>query len=61
MGRAAKDALPRIPLFVYYFIKTSQGFLLGIPFWTQKSVFGWAAFLAKLTGFERRLKKYQVH
>ncbi len=51
---------PRIRLFVYYSLKSPKAFYQAFPLWTQKSVFGLAALLAKVTGVERRLKKYQA-
>ena len=60
MPELQRNRLPKNPLVRLLFIKITQGFLPGIPLWTQKSVFGLAAFLAKATGVERRLEKYQA-
>jgi len=57
-GRASADGLPRNPLLRLRFIQISQGFLPGIPLWLQRAVFGIAAFLARITGAERRVKRY---
>lgn len=54
-GGAAKDGLPKNPLVRLRFIEISQGFLPGIPLWAQRTVFSVAAFLAKVTGVEKRL------
>jgi quercetin dioxygenase-like cupin family protein len=53
-GRAAADGLPRNPLLRLRFVQISQGFLPGIPLWLQKTAFGLAALLAKVTGAESR-------
>jgi mannose-6-phosphate isomerase-like protein (cupin superfamily) len=58
-GGATADGLPRNPLIRLRFIEISQGFLPGIPIWAQKAVFRLAAFLAVISGMERRIKSYQ--
>ena len=57
-GGSAKDGLPFNPLVRLLFIRISQGFLPHIPLWLQKAAFGIAAFIARLTGVNRRLTKY---
>ena len=53
-GAAAKDGLPGNPLLRLLFIRTSEGFLPGIPRWWQRGLFAAAAWLARVSGLERR-------
>jgi mannose-6-phosphate isomerase-like protein (cupin superfamily) len=55
---AAQDGLPRNPLVRLLFLRTTEGFLPRIPLAVQKVVFGFAAFVASLTGVEKRLAAY---
>jgi hypothetical protein len=57
-GGAANDGLPRNPLVRLLFIRISQGFVPGVPLPLQKAVLGVAAFIARVTGVEKKLKKY---
>jgi mannose-6-phosphate isomerase-like protein (cupin superfamily) len=47
-GGAAKDGLPRNPIARMVFIRTSQGFLPGVPLFLQRSLFAVAGWVAKL-------------
>jgi len=57
-GGAAKDGLPRNRLIRLRFIGISQGFLPGVPFMLQRTVFAISKFIARITGVERRLQRY---
>lgn len=57
-GGAAKDGLPANPLVRLLFIRMSQGYLPGIPVLLQRFVFAVAAFIASVTGLEKKLMKY---
>jgi mannose-6-phosphate isomerase-like protein (cupin superfamily) len=57
-GGAANDGLPRNPLVRLLFIRISQGFVPSVPLPLQKAVLGVAAFIARVTGVEKKLKKY---
>jgi mannose-6-phosphate isomerase-like protein (cupin superfamily) len=57
-GGAAKDGLPRNLLVRLRFIAISQGFLPALPLAFQRTVFAIAAFLARIFGVERRVKRY---
>jgi quercetin dioxygenase-like cupin family protein len=58
-GGAAEDGLPKNPVVRLRFVEISQGFLSGIPVWLHKMAFLIATILARLTGIEHKLKKYQ--
>ncbi len=45
-GGAAKDGLPRNPIARLEFIRTSQGFLPGVPLFLQRGLFAVAALMA---------------
>jgi hypothetical protein len=55
---AAEDGLPKNPLVRLVFIRLSEGYLPGVPLIIQKSVLALATFVARLSGVERRLRKY---
>jgi mannose-6-phosphate isomerase-like protein (cupin superfamily) len=57
-GGAAKDGLPRNPLLRLLFIRISEGFLPRVPLLLQKAILGLAAFVARVTGVDRRVAKY---
>jgi mannose-6-phosphate isomerase-like protein (cupin superfamily) len=57
-GGATTDGLPRNPIVRLVFIRMSEGFLPHIPVVVQKAVLGVAAFVARVTGIERRLTRY---
>jgi hypothetical protein len=57
-GGAGKDGLPRNPLLRLRFVAISQGFLASIPISFQRFVFAIAALLARISGVERRVKRY---
>jgi mannose-6-phosphate isomerase-like protein (cupin superfamily) len=57
-GGAARDGLPRNPIIRLVFIRMSEGFLPRVPLIVQKAVLGVAAFVARITGIEKRLRRY---
>jgi len=57
-GEAAPDGLPNNLLLRLPFVRLTEGFLPGIALILQKAVFGFAAWLASVTGLEVRLTKY---
>jgi mannose-6-phosphate isomerase-like protein (cupin superfamily) len=57
-GGAAKDGLPRNPILRLVFIRTSQGFLPGMPLFLQRGLFALAAWVARVGGVEERVRKY---
>jgi hypothetical protein len=57
-GAAAEDGLPRNPLVRLLFIGAAEGFLPQVPLIIQKTVFRLAAFIAWVTGIEKRLARY---
>jgi mannose-6-phosphate isomerase-like protein (cupin superfamily) len=57
-GGAGKDGLPRNPLTRLIFIRSSEGFVPHVPLGVQKVILILAAFLAKVTGIEKRLAKH---
>jgi len=52
---AAKDGLPKNPIARLVFIKTSQGYLPTIPRFIQQVIFAITAWIARLTGLDRKL------
>lgn len=57
-GGAAKDGLPKNALVRLIFIRISEGFLPRVPLAVQKTIFSLAAFIANVTGVEKRLGRY---
>ena len=57
-GGAANDGLPRDWLMRLRFVSLTGGFLPGLPRTLQQSVLGVAAVLAKVSGTERRIRRY---
>jgi hypothetical protein len=57
-GGAAKDGLPKNPVVRLIFIRNSEGFLPHVPLAVQKAFFRLAAFVARVTGIEKRLAMY---
>jgi hypothetical protein len=47
-GGAAKDGLPRNSILRLAFIRTSQGFLPGVPLFLQRGLFAVAEWLAPI-------------
>jgi hypothetical protein len=56
-GAAAPDGLPNL-IARLVFVKTAQGYLPSIPLALQKLTFGWAEFVAKITGMEKNWQVY---
>jgi hypothetical protein len=54
----SSDGLPRNPIARLAFIKTTQGYLPGIPLVAQKIVFDLASLIARVTGLQRRWRQY---
>jgi mannose-6-phosphate isomerase-like protein (cupin superfamily) len=57
-GGAAKDGLPKNPIARLVFVKTTQGYLPGIPRVIQSILFSCAALIARVTGLEKRWRTY---
>lgn len=57
-GGAARDGLPKNPIARLVFVKTTQGYLPGIPRALQRVAFGCAAFLARVAGLDKRWQLY---
>jgi quercetin dioxygenase-like cupin family protein len=57
-GGAARDGLPKNPIARLVFVKTTQGYLPGIPRALQRIAFNCAALIARVTGLERRWQVY---
>ena len=57
-GGAARDGLPKNPIARLVFVKTAQGYLPGIPRAFQRIAFSCAAFIARVTGLEKRWQVY---
>ena len=57
-GGAAGDGLPKNAIARLVFVKTTQGYLPGIPRTLQKVLFSCAALLAKVTGIDKRWQPY---
>jgi len=57
-GGAARDGLPKNPIARFVFVKTTQGYLPGIPRALQRIAFSCAALIARFTGLEKRWQAY---
>jgi quercetin dioxygenase-like cupin family protein len=57
-GGAAKDGLPRNPIVRLAFIRTSEGFLPGVPLFLQRGLFAVAAWVARVSGVGRGVWRY---
>lgn len=57
-GGAAKDGLPKNPIARLVFVKTTQGYLPGIPRALQHIIFSAAALIAKVAGLEKGWRSY---
>ena len=53
-GGAARDGLPKNPIARLVFVKTTQGYLPGIPRALQRVAFGCAASLARVARLDKR-------
>lgn len=57
-GGAANDGLPKNPIARLVFVKTTQGYLPGVPRTLQSIVFSCAALIARVAGLEKRWRVY---
>lgn len=57
-GGAARDGLPKNPIARLVFVKTTQGYLPGIPRVLQRVAFSCAVFLARVAGLDKSWQLY---